>query len=74
MPGLLMNVVATAGAATGVLDEAMLQVITNGFDTLGATVTQVLTVSVPAAVGIIALTGGTRYALKKVRGVIASAT
>ena len=67
------QILATGAAATGVLDEAMLQVVTNGFDTLEATVTQVLTVSVTAAVAIIALTGGVRYALKKVRGVIASA-
>ena len=60
-------------ATAGVLDEAMLQVVTGGFETLQATVTQVLTVSVPAAVSIIALTGGVRYALKKIRGVIASA-
>ena len=63
----------TEGAASGVLDASMLEVITNGFSTLQATVGQVLTVAVPASVAIIALTGGVRYALKKVRGVIASA-
>lgn len=59
--------------ATGVLDASMLEVITNGFTTLQETVGQVLAVAVPASVAIIALTGGVRYALKKVRGVIASA-
>ena len=68
----LMNLVATA-TTTGVLDADTLQVITQGFSTLQGTVGQVLAVSVPASVGIIALTGGVRYALKKVRGVIASA-
>ena len=67
----LFTMIATG--TTGVLTEAMLQVVQNGFDSLSATVGQVLTISVPAAVGIIALTGGVKYALKKVRGVIASA-
>lgn len=65
--------ILASGATAGVLDEAMLQVISNGFSSLQSTVSQVLTVSVPTAVAIIALTGGVRYALKKVRGVIASA-
>ena len=67
-----MNLVATA-TTTGVLDADTLQVITEAFGTLQGTVSQVLAVSVPASVAIIALTGGVRYALKKVRGVIASA-
>lgn len=66
-----LTMVATG--TTGVLTEAMLQAIQGGFDSLQATVSQVLVVSVPASVAIIALTGGVRYALKKVRGVIASA-
>lgn len=59
--------------ATGVLNEAMLSIVTSGFETLTATVSQVLTVSVPACVGIIALTAGVSYALRKVRSVIANA-
>ena len=61
------------GAGTGVLDETMLGIVTSGFETLTATVSQVLTVSVPACVGIIALTAGVGYALRKVRSVIANA-
>lgn len=59
--------------ATGVLDADMLAIVKSGFDTLSATVSQVLTVSVPACVGIIALTAGVGYALGKVRSVIANA-
>ena len=62
-----------ASSVSGVLTEAMTQSIQSGFDTLAATVTQVTLISVPVTVSIIALTGGVRYALKKVRGVIASA-
>lgn len=68
--------VATTVATTtpaGVLDATTLQFISDGFTSIQGTVTQVLAVSVPASVAIICLTGGTRYALKKVRGVIASA-
>ena len=67
------TILATAGADTGVLTEAMTSVISGGFTTLQSTIEQVLTLSVPASVAIIALCGGVRYALKKVRGVIASA-
>lgn len=62
-----------SSAATGVLTEAMTQAIQSGFDSLAATVTQVTLLAVPVTVSVIALTGGVRYALKKVRGVIASA-
>ncbi len=62
-----------ASSATGVLTDAMTQAIQSGFDSLAATVTQVTLLAVPVTVSVIALTGGVRYALKKVRGVIASA-
>ena len=65
--------ILASGAAQGVLTESVLQAVTSGFDSLQATVTQVIGISVPASVAIIALTGGVRYALKKVRGVISSA-
>lgn len=71
----LVTMAASEGPAAvkGVLDASTLQVLQSGFDSLSATVNQVLVIAVPCAVGIIALTGGVRYALKKVRGVIASA-
>lgn len=69
----MLNSLFCTAVLTGVLSEDMLSVISNGFASLEGTVTQVITVSVPVAVSIIALTGGVKYALKKVRGVIASA-
>ena len=71
----LVTVATTVATTTpaGVLDADTLQLISNGFSTIQGTVGQVLTLAVPASVGIITLTGGVRYALKKVRGVIASA-
>lgn len=68
----VVSILASAGA-TGVLDEAMKAAIQSGFDSLAATVNQVLVIAVPAAVGLIALTGGVKYALKKVKGVISQA-
>lgn len=67
-----MMILATA-SASGVLTDDMITVITNGFNSLQGTVSQVLTVAVPASVAIIALTSGVKYALKKVRAVISSA-
>lgn len=70
----VQGVVAVAsGTAQGVLNESVLQAVTQGFSSLEATVTQVIGISVPVSVSVIALTGGVRYALKKVRGVISSA-
>lgn len=56
-----------------VLDETMKTVISGGFTTLTDTVSDVLTVAVPAIVGVIALTAGIGYAVRKIRSVIANA-
>lgn len=56
-----------------VLDETMKTVIEGGFTTLTDTVSDVLTVAVPAIVGVIALTAGVGYAVRKIRAVIANA-
>lgn len=52
------------------LSDAMMTLISGAFDDLSSTVTQVLTVAVPAIVGIICLTAGVNFALSKVRGVL----
>lgn len=64
---------ALLAASTGVLDETMLGIISDAFSSLSGTVAQVLTISVPVAVGVIALTAGINYALKKVKGVLKKA-
>lgn len=66
-------VAAVLDAAPSVLDEAMKTTLSNGFASLQATVTDVVGIAVPVAVGIIALTAGVHYALKKVRGVLSYA-
>lgn len=69
-----MNLLASSSAASGVLTDAMLSSITDAFSNLSATVSQVLVVAVPATVGIIALSAGVKYALKKVRGALSQAS
>ena len=59
---------------TSVLSEAMLGYVQDGFNNLSATVTQVVGISVIACVGVIALTAGVNYALKKIKGVISKAS
>lgn len=56
-----------------VLTETMKTAVTEGFSTLSDTVTDVLSISVPAVVAVIALTAGVGYAIRKIRSVIANA-
>lgn len=68
-----MNTLAV-GAATSALSESMKATIQTGFDTMSATVTDVVGIAVVACVGVICLTAGANYALKKIRGVLSKAS
>ena len=48
--------------------------IKSGFDTLKSTVSQVVPITVVAAVSIIAITAGANFALKKLKGVMSKAS
>lgn len=65
---------AGAASASGVLTEAMVQVIQGGLDSVVATVGQVIPLVVALSISLIALTAGINYALKKVRGVVSKAS
>lgn len=52
------------------LDEATLKLVTDGFADMKSTVGQVLAVAIPATIGIICLSRGVGYAMKKVSGVL----
>ncbi len=52
------------------LDEVTLKLVTDGFADMKSTVSQVLTVAIPAIIGIICLSRGVNYALSKVSGVL----
>lgn len=69
---MLPSVLLT-GEATGVLDETMIAAITNGFNTLSASVGQVMAVALPATIGMIALVGGINFAIKMVKGALRKA-
>ncbi len=63
-----------AASASGALTEEMLNTIQNGFNTMSTTVTQVIGIAVVASVGVICLTAGVNYALKKIRGIMSKAS
>ncbi len=63
----LLNIGATTGVS--VLTEGLKTAVAQGMADLGATVSDVLLISVPAVVGVIALTAGINFAMSKVRSV-----
>lgn len=65
---------ASGAAASGAITESMMTAIQGGFDTLTATVTQVMPLVVTASVSVIALTAGVNFALKKIRGILSKAS
>lgn len=66
----LLNIAAAADyIPTSVLTESVKTAISNGMGDLSATVTDVLLISVPVVVGVIALTAGVNFAMSKVRSV-----
>lgn len=69
-----MNTTVVAAAATSALSESMKATIQSGFDTMSATVTDVVAIAVVACVGVICLTAGVNYALKKIKGVLSKAS
>ena len=52
------------------LDEATLKLVTDGFADMKSTVSPVLTVAIPATIGIICLSRGVGYAMGKVSSVL----
>jgi len=65
---------ALLSAGTSALDATTQSVIQDGFNTMTATVTDVVAIAVVASVGVICLTAGVNYALKKIRGVLSKAS
>ena len=60
--------------ASGALDTTTMNSIQEGFNTLTATVGQVMPLVVVASVSVIALTAGVNFALKKIKGVLSKAS
>lgn len=68
-----MPILASAVTGTSVLTGEVLTQIQQGFADMTATVTDVAAIAVVAAVGVIGLTVGINYALKKIKGVMSKA-
>lgn len=67
---MINALVLAASSATSALDTATKSTIQSGFDTMIATVTDVVGIAVVASVAVICLTAGVNYALKKIKGVL----
>lgn len=68
-------VVAASGeTATSALDTATKAVIQNGFNTMQATVVDVIGIAVVTSVAVICLVAGVNFALKKIKAVISKAS
>lgn len=63
----------STSAGTSVISDAMRPVIVEGFQSLQATVVDVLTISVPVTIGIITLVQGVRFAYKYFKGAVSVA-
>lgn len=74
MTSMKCAVLAAETNVAGALDEATINAIKGGFDTLKSTVSQVVPITVVAAVSIIAITAGANFALKKLKGVMSKAS
>lgn len=74
MTSMKCAVLAAEANVAGALNEATINAIKSGFDTLKATVSQVVPITVVAAVSIIAITAGANFALKKLKGVMSKAS
>lgn len=74
MTGMKCAVLAAEANVAGALDSATMSAIQSGFDTLKGTVSQVVPITVVAAVSIIAITAGANFALKKLKGVMSKAS
>lgn len=55
------------------MPEEIMTALTAGFTTVQTTATDVVLVAVPVAVGVVALTAGVNFAIKKIKGVLSSA-
>lgn len=69
----MTGIMASAVTGTSVLTGDVLKQIQQGFADMTATVTDVAGIAVVAAVGVIGLTVGINYALKKIKGVMSKA-
>ncbi len=67
-----MSILA-ASTGTSLITDSIKTAIESGLANMSATVSDVILLTIPVTVGIIALTAGVSFALKKVKGVMSQA-
>lgn len=67
-------ILSGSSAGTSVLTDTVKSAISSGISDMSATVSDVILLVIPATIGVIALTAGVNYALRKIRGVISKAS
>lgn len=60
-------------ASASALDEATVTLITDAVGSMSATGIQVIGITVAGGIGVIVLSAGVKYALKKVKGILSCA-
>lgn len=70
----LANFMIAAENATGAIDAATKTIIQGGFDSIKGTAIEVVGMAVIAAVAVIGVSAGAKYALKQIKGVLGKAS
>lgn len=65
---------ASGGADVNYLEGAVWESIQKGFNGLAVTATQVVSIAVVTGCGIVGMTAASKYAMKKIRGVLDQAS
>lgn len=65
---------AEAAAGASVLTDGVKKAIENGLANLNATASDVILLVIPVTIGVIALSAGINYAIKKIKGVLSKAS
>lgn len=72
LPVILSGPASAAGSS--VLTETVKNAISSGISDMSATASDVILLVIPTTIGVIALTAGVNFALRKIRGVISKAS
>ena len=59
--------------SSGLLEGEVLTAITNGFNSLAVTATQVMAIAVVTGVSVIGMSAAAKYAMKKIKGTLSQA-
>lgn len=63
-----------AAVGTSLISDTVKAALTSGFNNATASMTDVMEIYVPCVIGIVALTAAVSFAVKKIKGALASAS